>query len=387
MNYSVAVVSPGLLPIPPVLGGSVETVIQRAADTTAARYAIDIYGPTGAGLPALQTIKGIDYFRFPAKEYPQYFKSVRQAISNKVYHLIQVENRPLFVPKTKLVSPYSKFILSLHSQLHIKPQLIKPDLTLKIFQLCDRILVYSKFMRDSLAKKFPPAAGKIDFIHLGTDPARFRPKWQKEVAEQSNHLKKKYGLTPDTKVVLFAGRIIPEKGVDTLVKAMAEVLKKSPRTILMVVGSSWYGNKKISSYIQQIRELADTIRGRIIFTNYLPAREIPAHFALADVFVCPSRWDEPFGLVNVEAMSCGVPVVASARGGIPEIVQHGINGYLVAKEDPPAAYAAPIIKLLKSPTLAATLGRNGRKKAEDYFNWRRVGDDFVSFYDKVLQRG
>jgi len=374
-----------LLPIPPILGGSVETVIQKMAESTRKKCEVDIFGPSHRALPPEQTAGGIRYYRFPTKPYSAYFQAVRDRVNAGNYSIVQVENRPLFIPKTKAANPSAKFICSLHSMIHTERNMISPRLTEKIFGMCDKVLVYSRFMRDRFTSMFPSVGDKFCFIHLATDTDRFKPRWEASVEQHVLRLKKKHGIPPRAKVILFAGRVIPKKGVDVLISALKHVLKDFPNCFLIVVGSGWYGSRRPSPYIHRLRQLCGDIAGKIRFTNYVSCEELPLYFSMADVFVCPSQWDEPFGLVNVEAMAAGVPVVASARGGIPEIVKDGINGFLVKREHDPAAFAKPMLDLLTHPEMARTLGINGRKKAEDYFNWPRAGSEMLRLYEKLLK--
>lgn len=384
MTASVAVVSPGLLPIPPVLGGSVETVMQKMAEVAGTQFDIDIFGPTHSSLPVRQRIGNLNYYRFPANEYPKYFHMVRTCLNSKRYDIIQVENRPLFIPKAKRANPNSRFVCSLHSLIHTNEKLVRPEMTLKIFRQCDKILVYSKFMSRKIAGMFPQIADKLHYIHLATEPERFKPCWDPLMREKARNLKKKMGIPADRKIVLFAGRVIPKKGVHILLRAMEQVLRRYPECCFVILGSGWYGSKRTSPYITELRQQAGKIAGKTYFTNYVLPHEVPGYFAMADVFVCPSQWDEPFGLVNVEAMASGIPVVASSRGGIPEIVTNGVNGFLVNNENKPQSFVRHILTILKNPELARSLGQNGRKTVEKYFNWPRAGRELINLYEELL---
>ncbi len=380
---SVAIISPGLLPIPPVLGGSVETVVQKMVENIPAEINIDIFARTHRSQPREETIGKIRYHRFPAG--PEYFRQIRTRVTAEKYPVIQVENRPLFIPRTRAESPKSKFICSLHSLVHIDPQLIRPAGVLNIFRQCTKILVYSDFMKKRLQEMFPSTADRVSFIHLGTDPGQFRPRWEPDISSKVQNLKKILNIPEDHKTVLFAGRLIPKKGPDILIRAMKHILREYPRCCLVIVGGSWFANRKASPYIKELRQLAASISGNIRFTNYVSQAELPLCFAMADVFVCPSQWDEPFGLVNVEAMASGVPVVACSRGGIPEIVKNGETGFLVPNEKEPGSYIEPVLNLLKNDQLAHSFGINGRKAVESYFNWQRAGSELSRLYKTILR--
>ena len=385
MKNTVALVSPGLLPVPPVLGGSVETVMQRMAEVTKRKYHIDIYGPDHPSLPAVEKGDRIDYYRYPTGDYRQYFNLVRAHVHRKNYPLIQVENRPLFILRTKLSNPKTRFICSLHSLDHIAEKLIKPAKTLEIFRKSDRVLVYSKFMQERLRLMFPEVADRVCFIHLGTELEKFRPRWDPAIKEELAALRSRLNIPEDYRVVFFAGRVIPKKGAHVLIAALEQVIRAYPHCCLVVAGSGWFGSKRGSPYINRLHRQAEQLAGHIRFTNYVHPAEMPLYFALADVFVCPSQWDEPFGLVNTEAMAAGTPVVASARGGIPEIVEDGVNGFLVADETDPQAFVKPLLQLLNNPDLAKAFGARGRQKVEEYFNWERAGRELTQLYDHLLR--
>lgn len=382
---SIAVISPGLLPIPPILGGSVETVIQEMANETKKKFKIDIYGPVHSSQPQYDNRNGISYYRLSSKPYTDYFKRVREEIGSKNYSIIQVENRPLFVSRTKENHPNSKFILSLHSLDHINAKLISPTRVESVFSQCSKILVYSKFMADTLSAKFPIYADKFTFIHLGVKADLFRPRWEPEVKHKSLQLKKQLGIPADDKVLLFAGRLIPKKGAHQIIAAMKQILAQYPQTTLVIVGGSWYNNHQPTEYVTKLKQQALKYGSKVRFTNYVSSNEMPLLFAMSDIFLCPSLWDEPFGLVNVEAMASGLPVVASARGGIPEIVMDGMTGYLVKKETDPRSFLIPILSLLHNPCTAGAFGRNGRKLAEEYFNWPRAGEELIKLYEGLIR--
>ncbi|WP_418790525.1 glycosyltransferase family 4 protein [Phosphitispora sp. TUW77] len=357
-------------------------MIQKIAENTSTNVNIDIFSRGYRSQLQEENLGRIRYHRFPAG--PEYFRQIRSKVTAEKYHIIQVENRPLFIPKTKAANPDSKVICSLHSLVHINSQLIRPGGVLKIFQQCEKILVYSIFMKNQLKQMYPAAANKISSIHLGTDPIQFRPRWEPDIIKKTQNLKNILKIPKDYKVILFAGRLIPKKGPDVLVRSMEYILKKYPQCFLVIVGGSWFANKRESPYIKELRQLAGSISGNIRFTNYVSQAELPICFAAADVFVCPSQWDEPFGLVNVEAMASGVPVVASSRGGIPEIVKNGETGFLVPNEKKPASFVEPILDLLKSTRLAQNLGINGRQAVESYFNWQRAGSELSRLYKSIL---
>jgi starch synthase len=129
-------------------------------------------------------------------------------------------------------------------------------------------------------------------------------------------------------------------------------------------------------------------RGGVIWIEeMLPGMELAQVLTAADVFLCPSVY-EPFGLTNLEAMACELPVVATAVGGIPEIVVEGVTGHLVAYDPDHTAFAAALAdainRLLADPERAAAMGRAGRARAVEHFGWPAVASRTVALYEKVL---
>ncbi|MCH7533951.1 MAG: glycosyltransferase [Gemmatimonadetes bacterium] len=188
----------------------------------------------------------------------------------------------------------------------------------------------------------------------------------------------KLGLDQERLVVAFLGRLVPEKGVDLLLEA----LRLSPELHAIITGAG----PEAESLRAQASDLG--IEARVHFTGEVASLEVPALLSAADVLCLPSRSTargaEQFGRVLVEAMSMGIPVIATECGGMPAVV--GDAGLLVPM-NAPEALARALRRLAEDPELRAELGRRGRARAEALFSQRRVVDDTVRFYDDVLAGG
>ena len=186
------------------------------------------------------------------------------------------------------------------------------------------------------------------------------------------------GLDQESVVVAFLGRLVPEKGVDLLLGA----LKRLPDVKAIITGVG----PEEKSLRAQASELG--IEARVIFTGEVASMQVPALLPAADVLCLPSRstprWAEQFGRVLVEAMSVGIPLLATECGGIPGVV--GDAGLLVPMNDLEALTDA-LRQLAGDPELRRELGRRGRARAEALFSQQRVVDDTVRFYDDILRRG
>lgn len=164
-------------------------------------------------------------------------------------------------------------------------------------------------------------------------------------------------------LLLFVGRIVPEKGVDVLLDAGARLLGMFTNIRILVVGpydSSTGG----TLFAQRCREAVSALglKGHVALVGALHQEELVESYWAADLFVCPSTWDEPAPLVVSEALACGLPIVATDRGGLPERVDEGLTGRLVHAGDP-ARLATAISEILQNPDLRASYARRARERA------------------------
>jgi spore coat protein SA len=174
-------------------------------------------------------------------------------------------------------------------------------------------------------------------------------------------------------LILFVGRIVEQKGVHVLLSAMPQILAQFPHAKLRVVGGVHFGFNHIDEYSAKLRTQAMRFDNRVEFTGPVPHSEIARHLAEADIFVCPSLWNEPLGMVNLEAMGAGVPVVAFARGGIPEVVADA--GVLVS-EITSEALANALLNLLGNASQRRELSRKGRERLEKYYRWEVIASQW-----------
>ena len=129
-------------------------------------------------------------------------------------------------------------------------------------------------------------------------------------------IRKKYGLSTTDKILIFVGRLSVEKGIDKLLEAVQ--LIKNTNVKVLIVGSIIYNTSIVDDYQNKLRKLAEAIKDNVIFTGYVAHEELPKVYSSADIAVLPSMWNEPAGLTMLEAMACGIPVITTEAGGIPE---------------------------------------------------------------------
>lgn len=248
------------------------------------------------------------------------------------------------------------------------------------------VIAVSEAMKEDVQRLYGVSPDKVIVIHNGIDPEVYQPTENTDVLS-------KYGIDPQRPFVLFVGRISRQKGLGHLLAAAPHIMKD----VQLVLCAGAADTDRLSAEIKtQVGELKGS-RDVIWIKAMLPREELVPLYSHAAVFVCPSVY-EPFGLINLEAMACGTPVVASAVGGIPDVVLDGETGYLVPlgsskpQELPPGdaqlfshELAARINAVLEDPARAERMGKAGRARVLAHFTWSVVARRTFDFYLTLTQ--
>lgn len=207
----------------------------------------------------------------------------------------------------------------------------------------------------------PP--NRVHVVPNGTDPDRFRPQPEARVRNRLD--------LDDRSVLLTVGRLVPRKGVDTVLHALPYVAEKIPNVTYLVVGTG-PDRKRLERLARHLQ-----IQNRVHFLGEVPHDELPDFYSAADLFVMPAREAPPdvegFGLVFLEANACGTPVVGARTGGIPDAIAEGKTGLLVPAGTP-APLAEALTQLLTDPARLTALGERGRRRAVQEASWDHVVD-------------
>jgi starch synthase len=249
------------------------------------------------------------------------------------------------------------------------------------------VIAVSSAMRDDVLRCYPDLAPeRVHVVHNGIDTDLWRP-----VADPDRV--RELGVDPDRPSVVFVGRITRQKGLPLFLRACAAL---SPEVqIVLCAGAP--DTAEIEAEVEALAgSLAADRSGVVWIREMLPRHDVVALLSAATVFACPSVY-EPLGIVNLEAMACETAVVATATGGIPEVVEHGETGLLVPIEqaddgtgtplDPDAyvaAFAEALTSLVGDPERAAAMGRAGRARARESFSWPAIADRTVEVYEAVV---
>ena len=248
------------------------------------------------------------------------------------------------------------------------------------------VIAVSAGMRRDILAAYPDVdPEKVRVVHNGVDTELWTP--QDDVGPLARH-----GIDPDRPTVAFVGRVTRQKGVPYLLRAVSQL---APEVQLVLCAGAADTPELAAEVNALIEELKSTRDGVVVIEGMLPRAEIMQVLSQATVFACPSIY-EPLGIVNLEAMACGTAVVASAVGGIPEVVQEGATGRLVAVEqatdgtgtpvDPDrfvADFAAALTAVLEDPDRARRMGEAGRQRAIDHFSWESIADQTLDVYESA----
>ena len=259
------------------------------------------------------------------------------------------------------------------------------------YEHADRIIAVSSGMCEDILAAYPNVdPAKVVVVHNGITMSDFATP---APDDEGWRVFDRYRIDRSKPTLLFVGRITRQKGLPYLLKALHLI----DPGIQVVLCAGAPDTPEIAREVKEAFAKLDSTRGNIIWIEeMLPKPELNALEHGCDAFICPSIY-EPLGIVNLEAMACGLPVVASATGGIPEVVVDGETGYLVPIEqlhdgtgtptNPDkfvADMAAAIDKVMANPELAKKMGQAGYERARDHFSWQSIADQTVKVYEDVL---
>ncbi len=317
----------------------------------------------------------------------EYALRVAMGLRKQHCDVIHIMNYSDLVPAIRALNPRAKIIL--HMQCEWLSQLDR-KMTEKRLKKVDLIVGCSDYIRDKIRQAFPQFSNRCCTVYNAANVEVFIPSDRSSSTEAGS------------KRIVFVGRIAPEKGPHVLLQAFKTILERHPDALLEIVGpkampppefilqldtdaqvSNW-GPFYQRNYLSRLKEmLPPEIASRVQFVGKLGRKALAERLRTATVMVCPSIWNEPFGMVIVEAMSACLPVVATRGGGIPEIVDDGMTGFLVERGDP-SGLADAITRLLDNDNLKCSMGAAGRQRVIDLFGWDKVTQVMLHQYEQLV---
>lgn len=406
MKKSVAIISSGYFPLPPVLGGAVENLIDLIAKENEnygeinlhiyscynenAFYEARKYNNTkfefikipffiqmidkmiyGVAKNVLKVKKNMSYRYIVQRIY--YINQVAKSIKKNEFDRVVIENHTTLL---SILDKYKNDVKYKDKYYYHAHNLITNDFgNKKYLGKCRAIISVSQFISDEICKhlkneylpEYRVLKNKIDETRFISKNDNVRVK-----------LREKYGIHPEEVVLMFSGRLNPEKGILELIKAFKKTNYLNSK--LIICGSYYFGSKMKSDYEAELEKYAVELGQKIIFTGYINYENIPDYYQMADIVVAPSMWDEPALLVGIEAISAGKPLITTNAGGIPEYVDQD-TAYIISKDgDVINALAKAIDRLVEDEQLRREYSDRA-KKARKYLTKKTYYEDFIKAID------
>ncbi len=401
-----AIVTSGFLPVPAVSGGAVENLIENflnkneeykkieitifsiydnRAFTESKKYnqaEFDFIKPN----ILVKCADKIIYFiakNILRKEKTMSFRYICQRlyflnkVSKKIkksdrYDKILLENHPTLFMCLKKRKNYKKYEGRYYYHLH--NEISNAYGCIDLIKNCKNNICVSQFILNQLSN-FLKVKNPYNFSVLKNcvDQKNFQKKLNNE---EKNEVRKKYNINEQEKVLLFTGRFTKEKGIKELILALKKVKNKNYK--LLVVGSFFFGTNIKNGFQLELEQLIENMRDKVVFTGYVPYDEIYKLYAIADISTLPSVWDDPAPLTIIEALSCGLPIITTYSGGIPEYVNERCAIILKRNEDLIENLAKSIDNLLENDNLRINMGQESLKVSKQltvdnyYFNFLKL---------------
>ena len=389
----------------PVQSGSIAIWTYEVAKRLPKPLEVVVYGKRGRGQKKSEFYQGVEYRRFPIEFdrrgiqvigklirkknprtpffgstffYLKYIISVALDLRRQKCELVHVHNMSQFVPLIRWFNPDIKIVLHMHCEWLTQLD----DLRMKRrLQMVDRIIGCSEYITDKVRKQFPQLADRCSTIANGVDISPF-----------ANGSEVHKVTTKRNKRILTAGRISPEKGLHILLDAFEMVVERYTDVELVMIGeelvapkeyivdlsddpkivqlAEWYNE----GYLTQLQRMVQVknLTDKVTFLGFVPHGEIGEWYVSGDILVNPSL-SESFGMSLVEAMMWELPVIGTKVGGMPEIIEEAVTGWLVEPGDP-QELADAIVTVLEDPLLAKKMGENGRRRAMKMFSWDQISE-------------
>ena len=264
------------------------------------------------------------------------------------------------------------------------------------YESADGIVAVSRAVKDDVLRCYPNVdPDKVEIIHNGIDLQGWKVPQSEEDRAEAREFARSVGMDPDRPSVIFVGRITRQKGVPGLLRAFSYV----PEGVQLIFLGGAPDTPEIAEEVKGlVADLQRTREGVVWIGEHLPRKQVVALESLATTFVTPSVY-EPLGIVNLEAMACGLPVVGTATGGIPDCIEDGVTGALVPIEQLQDGTGTPLdpekfekdlgtalAEMVEDRQRAAEMGAAGRRRVEEHFAWESIAVKTMDFYTRVLER-
>lgn len=411
----IAIIFPHALPVPAIKGGAVETLGTYLMDENETEKKLNleifsIWNKEAEDKAKKYTASTIHYIKVPFNSFLERLKGrwlsttrkllekptfMKKCLVYGVLRLLSI-NTILYISKVKrelkkisfqyliveggdvkyyykrLKSiPFEKKVIHLHAK-------IMPNV--KLAQNFSRFFAISNYVKKVITKGDTIPEQNVKVIENCIDTKNFA----KTITEEERRkIRNKLGIKEEDIVILFCGRTIPEKGAKELIQAYRN-LKNKEHTKLVIVGNSQFSNQVKTAYDKELQNLVNDMKENIIFTGYLPNKELYKIYQSADISAVPSLWEEAFGLVLVEAMQSKLPVITTNSGAIPEIANEEC-AYIVERNEKIVENITNCLeKLINEPETRKKMGERGYQISQKYTT-KRYYQEFVQIIQEMIK--
>jgi len=282
--------------------------------------------------------------------------------------IVHVHNAPaLLAELTRHYRGPARFVLHMHNEMPVVE--LPPGAVL---------FTVSRYLKNWYTARLPGA--DIRVVTNGVDSDVSRPLPAQEISTRRARLQ----LPTDRKIILYAGRISPEKGPLDLVLAFGELRKHRQDVFLLLVGELRTGDDRRGEYGRKLLTACEALGADCYHAGTVDPTHMHEYYQAADLAVVPSEFEEPFGMVAIEAMAAGIPVLAANKGGLREFIIPHATGFLIADTRDYADFARQMHELLDHPSDLDRVRRNARAYVEQHHSWDIVSRDLERAYNAVL---
>lgn len=388
MNLRLAIISPGFVPVPAVKGGAIEQLIEYFIDGNELehKYDIDLYTVNDKLLDnkkykytnlikvdnkqkklTWHFIYGIknkfSAFLHREKTYSYVRDEIVKKYKKNYYDVILVENNMDLYKELYPKLTHEKIYFHLHNNVDCGDKAKTKKKTSFILNTADEIWVVSDFLRKRLLKIDSNKKANIKVIYNGIISDDFK---QLNEVERKK-IRNKLGIK-DTKIVFtFVGRLCNDKGIDKFIQAM-QLLKDKKDIEYIIAGNNFFGTFNEDAYIRKLKKLAKGLENKIHFTGYIDNKKMYKIYSVSDVVVIPAQYEEVFGVVALEAMAMGLPVIASNSGGLPEVLSDKCAEFIKRNKNFVSNLSKEIYNLAKNKELREEMGKAGKKRSKIFPN-------------------
>lgn len=390
----IAIVCSQGLPVPAVKGGAIETLVEIICKENEIYRELDIDVYSIYDNEAIESSKSYKNSKFiyscKNKKYMivknKFVSLCRKIFKININYVYAGEitkkiddsyNKVIIEGDSNLILPISKKVNKerLYFHIHHNPLSTNHAEFRKEISSVNKVITVSNFISKGINKCMSQEKKNVQAAVLRncTDVKKFNVNNYKQ---ERNKLRDKYNIKNNELVIMFTGRPVPQKGIKELLIAFKELCNKYNNVKLVIVGNSGFGKEIKTDFDNQLKEIAGSIKDKVVFTGFIHNSKMPQIHAMADIAVIPSIYDDPAPLVVMECMASGLAVITTDSGGIPEYVGENNCISIIRDENIIINLEEALEKLIVDEDYRKTLGKNAHNYAQQ-FNLKRFYYDFI----------